>query len=167
MGGGPNLEKLSRWKIFDGGPIRFFFWCIIDPKEPLWCNLSKIEDGVFEKNPLFCIPYLGPKWPFFVPEGSLLTQNLKNIVLQVVLTQNFAFQGWNWSPRENYIFGVGRPPQTPLGPPRPPQGSGGVKNGCNALVPVQYWQLVTKNWFLEGSIFWLTFSHGMTQKGSL
>ena len=135
----PKISILPYWKIFNGIPFQFFSWWIIDPKELFWCDWSKFEDGVFEKNPLFCIPYLGPKRPFFDPGGPHLTQNIKNIVLQVVLTQNIAFQGLNWSPNNNGNFGVRRPPQTPPGPPRPPQGSGGTQNGCNALVPVQCW----------------------------
>ena len=53
---------------------------VIDPKGYFLCDFNKFEDGVFEKNPLFCIPYLGPKWPFFGPERPILTRNLKNIV---------------------------------------------------------------------------------------
>ena len=29
---------------------------IIDPKGYFWCDFNQFEDGVFEKNPLFCIP---------------------------------------------------------------------------------------------------------------
>ena len=53
---------------------------VIDPKGYFLCDFNKIEDGVFEKSPLFGIPYFGQKLHFFGPEGPILTQNLKNIV---------------------------------------------------------------------------------------
>ena len=69
----------------------------------------------------FVYPIWAKNGLFFGPEGPILTQNLKNIVKQVVITQNNAFQGLKWPPSNNVIFGVCRAPQTPLGPPRPPQ----------------------------------------------
>ena len=134
-----KISILARWKFFNGIPSPSFSQFIIDPKEYFSCIFSQIWVDVFEKSPFFCIPYLGPKRPFLDSGGPHLTQNLKNIVVQVVLTQNIAFQGLNWSPNNNGNFGVRRPPQTPPGPPRPPQGSGRTKNGCNALAPVQCW----------------------------
>ena len=53
---------------------------VIDPKGYFLCDFNKFEDGDFEKNPFFCILYLGQKRPFFGPEGPVLTQNHKNIV---------------------------------------------------------------------------------------
>ena len=53
---------------------------VIDPKGYFLCDFNQIEDGVFEKSPLFGIPYFGQKLHFFGPEGPILTQNLKNIV---------------------------------------------------------------------------------------
>ena len=91
------------------------------------CDFNKFEDGVFEKNPLFCIPYLGQKRPFFGTEGPVLTPKHENIVLLVVTTQNIAFQGLKWSPMDNVLFRVFRPLTTPPGPPRPPHGPGGPK----------------------------------------
>ena len=38
---------------------------VIDPKGYFSCDFNKIEDGVFEKNPLFWIPYFGQNQPFF------------------------------------------------------------------------------------------------------
>ena len=102
---------------------------VIDPKGYFLCDFNQIEDGVFEKSPLFGIPYFGQKLHFFGPEGPILTQNLKNIVYQVVITQNKAFQGLNWSQNDYVIFGFCRPPKTYPGPPRPPQWSRGAKNG--------------------------------------
>ena len=125
---GPKISILPYWKIFGWWALPLFSDIVIDPKGYFLCNFKKFEGYVFEKNQLFCIPYLGPKRPFFDPGGPHLTPNLKNIVLQVVLTQNIAFQGWNWSPNKNGNFGVGRPPQTPpQGPPDPPRGTGGSK----------------------------------------
>ena len=138
-GPGPKISILSRWKIFNGIASPSFSQFIIDPKEYFSCIFSQIWVDVFEKSPFFCIPYLGPKRPFFGPEGPILTQNLKNIVYQVVITQNKAFQGLNWSQNDYVIFGFCRPPKTYPGPPRPPQWSRGAKNGRNALVPVQCW----------------------------
>ena len=43
-----------------------------------FCAIFK--DYVFDKNPLFYIPNLGPKRSFFGPEGAILAQNLKNIL---------------------------------------------------------------------------------------
>ena len=95
---------------------------VIDPKGYFLCDFNQIEDGVFEKSPLFGIPYFGQKLHFFGPEGPILTQNLKNIVELVVISQNNQFQGLNWSSKENGNFGVVRPPQTTQGPPRAPSG---------------------------------------------
>ena len=72
-------------------------------------------------------PILAQKGLFFGPEGPILTQNLKNIVYQVVITQNKAFQGLNWSQNDYVIFGFCRPPKTYPGPPDPPNGPGGPK----------------------------------------
>ena len=138
-GPGPKISILPRWKFFNGGTSPSFSQFIIDPKMSLTCDMSQIWTDVFEKNPLFWIPYLGQKRPFFGPEGPILTQNLKNIVKQVVITQNNAFLGLKWPPSNNVIFGVCRAPQTPLGPPRPPQWPQGAKIGRNALVLVQCW----------------------------
>ena len=94
----------------------------------LSCIFSKIGVDVFEKSPLFCIPNFGPKRPFFGPVGPILTQNLKNIVKLVVITQSHAFQGKKWSLSDYVIFGVCRPPNPiPLPPPDPPNGPGGPK----------------------------------------
>ena len=134
-----KISILARWKFFNGIPSPSFSQFIIDPKMSLTCDMSQIWTDVFEKNALFCIPYLGQKRPFFGPEGPILTQNLKNIVKQVVITQNNAFQGLKWPPSNNVIFGVCRPPQIPPSPPRPPQWSRGAKIGQNALVLVQCW----------------------------
>ena len=58
----------------------------------------------------------------------ILTQNLKNIVKLVVVTQNHAFQGKKWSLSDYVIFGVCRPPNpTPLPPQTPQNGPGGPK----------------------------------------
>ena len=121
-----KISILARWKIFNGIPSPSFSQFIIDPKMSLTCDMSQIWTDVFEKNALFCIPYLGQKRPFFGPEGPILTQNLKNIVKQVVITQNNAFQGLKWPPSNNVIFGVCRPPQIPPEPPQtPPMVQGG------------------------------------------
>ena len=74
------------------------------------CDFNEFEDGVFEKNPLLYIPYFGPKLLFFGPGGPISTQNLKNIVYPVVISQNNPFQGLNWSLKHNGNFGVVRPP---------------------------------------------------------
>ena len=126
-GPGPKISFLSPWKIFNEGPSPCFYQFIIDPKVSLSCILSKIRVDVFEKSPLFCIPNFGPKRPFFGPEGPILTQNLNDIVKLVVTTENHAFQGKIWSLSDYVIFGVCRPPNTPPGPPRPPQWSRGPK----------------------------------------
>ena len=104
----------------------------------LSCILSKIRVDVFEKSPLFCIPNFGPKRPFFGPVGPILTQNLKNIVKLVVITQNHAFQGKKWSLSDYVIFGVCRPPNpTPLPPQTPPMVPGGQKwPKCTCTSPV-------------------------------
>ena len=109
-------------KIFNECASPYFSQFIIDPKMSLSCIFSKIGVEVFEKSPLFCIPNFGPKRPFFGPEGPILTQNLKNIVKLVVITQSHAFQGKKWSLSDYVIFGVCRPPNpTPLPPcSRPP-----------------------------------------------
>ena len=72
--------------FFDGWVCSFFSNIVIDPKGYFLCDFNKFEDDVFEKNPLFCIPYLGQKRPFFGPEGPVLTQKLENIVKLVVTT---------------------------------------------------------------------------------
>ena len=77
---GPKISILSPWKIFNESVCPSFSDIVIDPKGYFLCDFNKIEDGVFEKSPLFCIPYFGQKLPFFGPEGPILTQNLKNIV---------------------------------------------------------------------------------------
>ena len=65
-----------------------------------------------------------------------MTQNLKNIVKQVVITQNNAFQGLKWPPSNNVIFGVCRPPKfPPEPPPDPPNGPGGPKMAEMHLYP--------------------------------
>ena len=104
----------------------------------LSCIFSKIGVDVFEKSPLFCIPNFGPKRPFFGPVGPILTQNLKNIVKLVVITQNHAFQGKKWSLSDYVIFGVCRPPNpTPLPPQTPPMVPGGQKwPKCTCTSPV-------------------------------
>ena len=38
---------------------------VIDPKGYFLCDFNQIEDGVFEKSPLFGIPYFGQKLHFF------------------------------------------------------------------------------------------------------
>ena len=74
----------------------------------------------------FVYPIWAKNGLFFGPEGPILTQNLKNIVKQVVITQNNAFQGLKWPPSNNVIFGVCRPPQIPPEPPQtPPMVQGG------------------------------------------
>ena len=104
----------------------------------LLCIFGKIGVDVFEKIPLFCIPNFGPKRPFFGPEGPILTQNLKNIVKLVVITQSHAFQGKKWSLSDYVIFGVCRPPNpTPLPPQTPPMVPGGQKwPKCTCTSPV-------------------------------
>ena len=54
--------------------------------------------------------------------------DLKNIVKQVVITQNNALQGLKWPPSNNVIFGVCRPPKSP---PEPPQNPPMVQGGQN------------------------------------
>ena len=88
---GPKISILPYWKNFGGWALPSFSDIVIDPKGYFLCDFNKFEDDVFEKNPLFCIPYLGQKRPFFGPEGPVLTQKLKNIVKLVVTTQNSAF----------------------------------------------------------------------------
>ena len=83
------------WKIFGGWALPSFSDIVIDPKGYFLCDFNKFEGYVFEKNWFFCIPYFGQKQPFFGPEGPILTQNLKNIVYQVVISQNNPFQGFN------------------------------------------------------------------------
>ena len=80
MWAGPKISILAPWKIFNEWPCPSFSDIIIDPKDYFSCDFNQFEDDVFEKNQLFCIPYLGPKWPFFGPERPILTRNLKNIV---------------------------------------------------------------------------------------
>ena len=137
-GPGPKISILARWKIFNVGTSPSFSQFIIDPKMSLTCDMSQIWTEVFEKNPLFWIPYLGQKRPFFGPEGPILTQNLKNIVKQVVITQNNAFQGLKWPPSNNVIFGVCRPPQIPPEPPQTPPMVQGGQNWpkCTCTSPV-------------------------------
>ena len=72
-----------------------------------------------------------PKMAFFGPEGPNLAQNIKNIVWQVVLTQNMTSQSQNWSRVEMDNFGFSRPPKTTRGPPRAPRGPQESKNGPN------------------------------------
>ena len=115
----------------------FFPDGLLTPKGHFGAIRANLKMVFLRKIHFFAYPIWAQNGLFFYPGGPHLTQNIKNIVLQVVLTQNIAFQGLNWSPNTNGNFGVGRPPQTPPGPPRPPQGSGGTQNHCNALVPVQ------------------------------
>ena len=96
------------------------------------------------------MPYSGPKRPFFVPRGPHLTQNLKNIVLQVVLTQNIAFQGWNWSPNKNGNFGVCRPPPNPPGAPQTPPGVRGGQKWLWCTCPSPVLIISDKKMIFEG-----------------
>ena len=59
------------------------------------------------------------------------------------------------------FLGSEDPPKHPQGPPDPPRGPGGPKMAVMHLPQsnVDNWW---KKWFLKGSIFWLTFSHGPT-----
>ena len=151
------------WKIFSGGTSQSFSQFIIDPKKSLSCDFSQIWTDDFEKNPFICIPYLGQKRPFFGPEGLFLTQNLKNIVKQVVIIQNNAFQGLKWSPSNNVIFGVCRPPKPPQGPPQtPPMVQGGQKwPKCTCTSPMLI--INDKKRLSRGWIFWPIFSLEMPQ----
>ena len=60
-----------RTKNLNFGTLKNFQWImlpifprfIIDPKGYFLCDFIKFGDDVFEKNPLFCIPYFGQKQP--------------------------------------------------------------------------------------------------------
>ena len=93
--------------------------------------MSKIWEDVFREYALFCIPYFGRKRHFLGPEGPNLAKNVKNIVCQVVLTQNMTSQSQNWSHVETDNCGFSRPPKTPPGPPWAPQAPQESKNGPN------------------------------------
>ena len=121
----------SREKFLMGSRKNQYFTLKYGPQHAFWCNMSKIWDDCFREYSLFCIPYFGPKWRFLGPEGPNLAQNIKNIVWQVVLTQNMTSQSQNWSHVETDNFGFSRPPKTPRGPSRAPRGTKESKNGPN------------------------------------
>ena len=114
-----------------------FLSSLLTQKSTFRAFLAKFESMFLRKVNFFVYPIWAQNGLFFGPEGPILTQNLKIIVYQVVITQNKAFQGLNWSQNDYVIFGFCRPPKTYPGPPRPPQWSRGAKNGRNSLVPVQ------------------------------
>ena len=128
---GPKQKIARREKKLMRSRRNQYFILKYGPQHAFWCDIGKIWDDSFWGNALFCIPYFGPKWPFFGPEGPNLAQNIKNIVWQVVLTQNMTSQSQNWSRVEMDNFGFSRPPKTPRGPSRAPRGPQESKNGPN------------------------------------
>ena len=88
----------------------------------------KFEAYVFEKNPLFCIPYFGPKLPFFGPEGPILTQNLKKHSVTSCYKPKQSIPRLKLvSERKWQFWGCQTPPKPPKGPPEPPRGPEGPK----------------------------------------
>ena len=106
-----------------------FLSSLLTQKSTFRAFSSKFEPMFLRKIHFSANPILAQKGLFFGPEGPILTQNLTNIVYQVVITQNKAFRGLNWSQNDYVIFGFCRPPKPPPGPHRPPQWSRGAKNG--------------------------------------
>ena len=120
-----------REKFLMGSRKNQYFTLKYGPQQAFWCNMSKIWEDVFREYALFCIPYFGRKRHFLGPEGPNLAKNIKNIVWQVVLTQNMTSQSQNRSHVETDNFGFSRPPKTPPGPPWAPQAPQESKNGPN------------------------------------
>ena len=139
MWAGPKISILAPWKIFNEWSCPSFSDIVIDQKGYFWCDFSQFEDGVFEKNPLFCIPIWAQKGHFWPLEGLFLAKNLEKIVFSVDTIQNFTFWNPNVAPQKVENFGPTDPPWHPPTPPDTPQGSGGAKNGQNAFPQVHWW----------------------------
>ena len=108
----PKISILPYWIFLMVVRSGFFPDGLLTPKTHFGAIRANLKMVFLRKIHFFAYPIWAQNGLFFYPSGSQLTQNLKNIVVQVVLTQNIAFQGFNWSPNNNGNFGVRRPPQT-------------------------------------------------------
>ena len=125
MEGGPNLEKLSRWKFFDGGTFRFFlvyYW----PKRAPLVQFKQNWRWCFWEKSTFLHTLFGPEMALFCPRGVPFDPKPQKHSVTSCFNPKLCIPGLKLVSERKWHF-WGR--QTPPDPPRALQTPPGVRGG--------------------------------------